>query len=200
MGEWSDDAYINKYALDDELITLPSLIDKWSSQESNGIKAEDITKHQLEIMHDRLKRITAEASIELRSWPLEKINNKLGIKLDRLTESVYKDLATLHPSVIDFQKLIWRKQHEFYKVKGVRTDMKTARMSMESKSKSLDNLTKLHGQGYFAKDHAKSSTLHEDRRSALRVKAREATQRTLAKKAVINSGNDFKRSVSRITS
>lgn len=200
MGDWSDDAYINKYGLDDEYITMPSLMDKWSTRESKAIQAEDIISHQIEIMKDRLKRVTAEANIELRSWPLETINKRLGLKLDRLTEAVYKDLATLHPDVVDFQRRIWRKQHQFYKAKAVRTDMKTARRSMETKANALDNLTRLHGQGYFTRDHATRSRLHKERRSSLRAKATEATERTLAKKKVEENGNNFEKRIGRITS
>jgi hypothetical protein len=168
--DWSEDVKINKYDLDTECVELPSVLNKWATLESNLIKQEDLVSHQVDIMHDTLKRIKAEASIEIRGKPLQWIRDNIGVQVNKVTNDVYKDLTELHPKVIKYQQMLWDKKKEYLVIKGKRNDMKTARRMIESKANQIDHLIYMINREYYLKD-SYPKAVKEKEHSVKRIKA-----------------------------
>jgi hypothetical protein len=131
------DPSIDKDNLDEESVYVPATFDVFSRKEAEASQYWDSLK-------DKMKVLQADIELEIRGWPIEKINSFFQKGIPKLTESVYKSLVLIHPEVIEL----------YQEIEQARYDVKmyeAARKSIERKAEGLDRLAKLHGQGYFMK-------------------------------------------------
>jgi len=131
------DASIDPNNLDEESVYVPGAFDVFSRAEAEASQKWDSLK-------DKMKIIQADIELDLRGWPLERINSFFQKSIDKLTESVYKSLVLVHPEVIE---LYQETEQARYETKIY----EAARKSIERKAEGLDRLARLHGQGYFMK-------------------------------------------------
>lgn len=130
-------ADIDKNNLDEEAITIPSIFDAFAIKEAEASERWDALK-------DKLKVVQADVSLKIRGMSIEQINFDFNLQLIKLTEEVFKQLVYIHPEVIEVYNKIAEARYE--------TRMySAAKQSIQEKAARLDNLTKLHGQGYFMK-------------------------------------------------
>lgn len=128
---------IDKNDLDRECVETPQDFDSWSRSEIKEQKKKDNLKKKFE-------SVKAEVELELRGMDVKKINAKYKLKLEKKTEAAIQALILLTDEYEEALDNLNSALYE-YRMAGV------ARKSFEMKKSSLDNLVKLHGQGYFAK-------------------------------------------------
>jgi hypothetical protein len=131
------DVSVDKYNLDEESLHIPAAFDMFQTKESEASEQWDTLK-------DKMRVVQADVSLEIRGWPLEKINSFYGKELTKLTEEVYKQLVFIHPEVISLY-------NEIAIARNNTLIFQAARKAIEKKAEALDRLSKLHGQGYFMK-------------------------------------------------
>jgi hypothetical protein len=160
------DAGIDKHNLDNEAVAVPALFDMFSSKEAEASELWDALK-------DKMKVLQADVSLKIRGMKLEDINSMFNLELPKVTEEVFKQLVFIHPEVIKLYNEIAeaRYQAKMYA---------SARKSIEEKAARLDNLAKLHGQGYFMKIEGRP--FKKVAADTILEKAKSATIERLAKK------------------
>lgn len=131
------DPKIDKNNLDEEAVYTPAVFDLFAVKEAEASDA-------LETFRDQLKVVQAEIALELRGWDIDRINEYFDKRIMKLTEAVYSQLVIVHPDVITLMNRISQARHDL-KI------YEAARKSIEEKSRGLDRLVKLHGQGYYMK-------------------------------------------------
>lgn len=134
---------IDQNNLDEEAAIAPQLFDEFASRLGPA-------KSKYETLRDALKIVMAGVNLEMRGWPLDRINNFFGLQLSKVSEDVYKNLVYIHPRVIQLNEDISRARHEM-------SIYEQGRDSMDKKIFMLNNLKDLHGQGYFAKIEGKKA-------------------------------------------
>jgi hypothetical protein len=128
---------IDKNNLDEEAIQAPQLFDEFSRRLGEA-------KPRVDNLKDALKVVMADVNLDIRGWPLERINKFFKLQLPKVTEDVYKNLVFIHPKVIQLHEEIAQARRDAGIYEG-------AKDSMDKKTFMLCLLKDLHGQGYFAK-------------------------------------------------
>jgi len=140
--DYLEELVIDKNSLDDECVESPALFDKWSRLEIVANEERDDAKSRLDV-------VRAKVELELRGMSMEHINQLAEKwtgkphKLKSLSEGTIRALVCVSPEVQKAQK-------EYEAVASRASSYTVARKSFERRHSSLDNLVRLHGQGYFA--------------------------------------------------
>jgi ClpP class serine protease len=138
---YKEQLLINKQALDDECVRSGALYDEWASAEAEANEERDDAKAYSDL-------VRAEVELEVRGMKVEEINSKYSLKLSSITESTIKSIVSIDARVLEAQQLY----------AGIRTKAAKLRVAVDSFSKrhdALQNLVKLHGQGYFSQVQGK---------------------------------------------
>lgn len=126
---YEKDVTIDENSLDIEWIEQPKLMLKYGTTLSDGVRALEFAKEQLEV-------VRAELDKEIRQNP-EKF------EIQKITESVVQNTILLQEKYQEQNNKVIEAKHT--------VDMaKTAVRSMDGKKDALENLVRLHGQQYFA--------------------------------------------------
>jgi hypothetical protein len=135
--EYSSALEIDRNNLDEEAIQAPQLFDEFSRRLGEA-------KPKVDNLKDALKIVMAGVNLEIRGWPLDRINQFFNLQLVKVSEDVYKNLVFIHPKVIQLHEEIAKARHAAGVYEG-------AKDSMDKKTFMLSLLKDLHGQGYYAK-------------------------------------------------
>lgn len=126
-----DDAFIDQYALDFELVQQPTLVEKYSDYYADACFEKDKAK-------ERLKEVEAEIDLDVRrNW---KDKYKFDVKP---TEPAIKSQIILTKEYKKASRTLMEATRTVNRMKGAST-------AMEHKKASLGKLTELHGRNYFA--------------------------------------------------
>jgi len=136
MTKYDDLTYIDKNNLDDECCILPALFDYWSERECEFREEVDIAKDKLEV-------VKAQVDLYYRSMSLKDIEEKRGQSITSKTESAIKSL------IVDDDRVKAAHDH-YHEVRKKHRVFTRLLKRIEVKKWGLDNLVKLHGQGYFS--------------------------------------------------
>lgn len=132
MNEFEQDKKIRPNQLDIESVIQPELFFKWAEK---SVEAKE--DHDLAIL--RFETIEAQLDIEVRNEP-EKFN------VVKITVDSVRSAVRTSP------KYLAAKQEVFAAAKTASL-LSKAVVAMEHKKRMIENLTKLHGQEYFAGPH-----------------------------------------------
>ena len=132
MG-YLEDIVIDKGKLDDECVRFAGVFDVWARVLAEAERGMDVTK-------DTLKVVEAQVELEFRKLGSDGLVKEYGVKL---TEQAVVVL------VIDDHR-VRKAKVAYLNAKYAYDVAKQAVRSFDKKSDRLDNLVKLHGQGYFA--------------------------------------------------
>lgn len=120
---------IDEHHLDRECVKLPTQYHQVAYQAAETARDIDELKAELKVAE-------AEIRLKVRSSP-----EKFG--LEKVTEGVLDEIATLNPKVMELGKKIRRKEAEAAMCKAMVS-------TLEVKKRSLTNLVELHSAGYHA--------------------------------------------------
>src|SRR4030042_5591378 len=95
--QYSVDIDLNN--LDEESIRYPALFDLFQREEAKWSAKWDDLK-------DKLSVLKADVNLLVRGWDVKEMNSFFGIKIDKATEDVYKQLSLIHPEVISLMNEI----------------------------------------------------------------------------------------------
>lgn len=136
MEDYKADIPIDRNNLDEECAKNPAMFQYYGELEAQARgRAKD---------YERILRTTeAKVSLKVKGMSVAEINLEYGLKLDKNpTDTILKSIVDADPEVeVAWQKMLDAKKEENYYL--------IARRSFEERSGMLDNLVKLHGQGYF---------------------------------------------------
>jgi len=126
---YARDLIIDEHSLDEEWIKQPRLFMQYAKESAVKKREYDITKAKFEVLE-------AEIDTEVRSDPESYINGKI-------TEKSIKNAVLTNADYLEAQQDLIDLAHEL-------EIMKYAVRSFEQKKSALENLVKLHGQGYYS--------------------------------------------------
>lgn len=138
---FSEDVVIDIHNLDSECVEYPGLIDIWG-----GIVAK--AEFQNDAAKANLKVAESEIDLSLRKMSTEEIKKVFG--LSSTSEQTYKSLVAVSQKVKDATSASIEAKHRLNVARA-------AYESVEKKGARLDNLVKLHGQGYFSSIQGKET-------------------------------------------
>lgn len=128
-NEYSDDMYVDPFALDEEGLIQPTLMKKYTSLLASA-------KKEVDEVNEKLAVCKAELDKKIRQNP-----EKYG--LDKLTENIIM-------STIIVQKKYRKINHELIEAKYQKEMTSGSVSSIEHKKSSIELLVKLLGINYFA--------------------------------------------------
>lgn len=131
MSKIKDDLTINKFALDEEWLKQPSLVDKYSVILAELIESRDIAAEKLEV-------VKSQIASDIRSNPSD-----YDIQSSKPTDANVKEIVNAHPDVLEAAKVLREWEYEVSTGFGVRK-------ALEHKRAALEDLTKLYLSGYWA--------------------------------------------------
>jgi hypothetical protein len=157
-------AKIDKHNLDEECAYLPDDYEEWAN-------IEELAKANYDMLITKRAVVKAEASLELRGLTVDQINRRYRLKLDKVTEQVYKDLVYLHADVVKITAERDAAANQYHVAKA-------QRQTFDKRKAMLEYLTSLHGQGYFMRMKGK------DFKKAKARGGREGVKETIRKRRV----------------
>jgi hypothetical protein len=140
MG-YTEDLIVDIAKLDEECVMYAGLFDNWSRVETEAKRRADAAK-------DRLNLVESEVELEYRQQGIDGL--KKVFRLENVTESAIKMLVTKNPRVRAVKAAFLEARH------GANV-AETARRALEKKGDRIENLVRLHGQGYFGNIQGKAT-------------------------------------------
>lgn len=201
---------IDKNNLDEECLVVPAQFDYWATKEVEAANERDILKDQADILKADLDDAKAKAELEIRGLSPGEINKIFELNLDvsgSLTVGTINSIILRHPDVIVARQIYRDKCNEFRLKASDAAVFRVGCKSIEKKMIMLDNLAKLHGQGYFSKIEGRkfkgqtlealrkrvAETIRKDRAQRLVDKAKKSEKDKLKKTAISRSPRKFTR-------
>jgi len=150
---WHEDLAIDPHRLDEEWLNQPALLMKYSELCAQSIHDYDDAQHACELT----KAQTAhDARIDPDSF-----------EIGKPTESAIKEAVALDEEC----KVATAKMH---RAKHITALLQSATRALEQRKCALENLVRLHGQGYYSEPSAKAAT-----RDGVRETVHDATHERL---------------------
>lgn len=159
--DYEGDKRIDMFKLDDECAEVPALIDYW-------IRLEKIAASRVDELETELAALKSLVELEIKGMDIDEINRKYHLELsegDRITDKMATNIRRQDSRVKEIISTLNAAKFD-YKISYA------ARTTMVTKKEMLDNLVKLHGQGYFSKIEGKD--YHERKVNGQREKLADA--------------------------
>lgn len=169
--DYTEDKQIDKFNLDEECCNQADIFDYW-------IRLEKFAAGEVDEIETNLAALKSKVELEVKGMDTEEINKVYKLSLsenDKITDKIATNIRRQDKRV---KELI----RDFNSAKHNYRIAYAARMSFQTKKEMLDNLTKLHGQGYFSKVEGKS--FHESKINGKRKQLKRVIGETRYKKRV----------------
>lgn len=145
------DIKINKFALDDEFENHGEKLIEYGELWSNSIGKKEKTETQVERLKDKIKEEFARLSNLIRfnykDYGFSKFPTDKAIESAVLTHEAYKEI----------QNIYWNKREELAEIKREENLHKVFYFSIMGKKDHLEELAKLHLNGYYSNSNKKKS-------------------------------------------
>lgn len=175
--DYQKDKEIDKYDLDNECMVQASIFDYWC-------RLEKIAASKVDELETNLAALKSLIELEIKGMEIEDINKKYSLELkdgERITDRMASNIRRQDKRVKEMVDDLRKAKHDY-------NIALAARMSFQQKKDMLDNLVKLHGQGYFSKVEGKD--YHNRKVTSQRQSLADAISKSRAgsRKRVRNNG------------